>query len=304
MTRFLHFAQTALLFVASVLSLSLPTLATETKPYQEIAENIYSYSTDGGYISMFAITAKQVVVFETMNSTHAKGMLATIRSLTDKPIKYAFQSHNHWDHASGGQVFLDNGAQTIAHAEAARWMAANPYPDMVMPSMTWQGKLAHFEVDELDIELHYFGMNHGLGMTVFYFPKQKLVYLADIVTPNRVIFSVVPDFNLREWERSLHDVLALNFTKAVFSHNEYKNYLAAGNRDDVQAQLDYLRDLRQAFYQALKEGTNPMLIPSTLKLPKYENWVGYKEWLPMNVWRILADEFMGPFPWHPDETAK
>lgn len=278
--------------------------AAQPPTYHEVAKNIYSFSTDGQYISMFAVTNKHVVVFETMNSAHAKQMIATIRTLTDKPIQYAFQSHNHWDHASGGQVFLDTGATTVAHRDAASWMVANPYPDMVAPSLTWQGKQQRFIIDELAVDLHYFGMNHGLGMTVFYLPQHKLVYLADIVTPNRVIFSVVPDFNLREWERTLHEVLALDFAKAVFSHNEYQDYLAAGDRTDVQAQLDYLRDLRQAFYDALKAGTNPMLIPSTVKLPKYQHWVGYQEWLPMNFWRVLADEFMGPFPWHPQQQPE
>lgn len=46
-------------------------------------------------------------------------MLAAIQSVTDEPVRYAFHSHNHWDHASGGQVFKDAGAQTVMHALAA-----------------------------------------------------------------------------------------------------------------------------------------------------------------------------------------
>jgi len=34
-----------------------------------------------------------------------------------------------------------------------------------------------------------------------------------------VMFSIVPDFNIREWERSLEEILQLDFDKAVYSHN-------------------------------------------------------------------------------------
>ena len=42
------------------------------------------------------------------------------------------------------------------------------------------------------MELNYFGMNHGLGMTVFLLPEEKVAYIADIVTPNRVLFASFP----------------------------------------------------------------------------------------------------------------
>lgn len=267
----------------------------------EIAENVYSFSVDGEYISMFVVTDDGVMAFETMNSVHAKAMVEAIKDKTDKPIKYAFHSHNHWDHASGGQVFLDEGTTTIAHDEAVAWMAANPWQDMVLPKETWFGSRKDMSLGGVNVELHYLGMNHGLGMTVFVLPDQKIAYIADIVTPNRVVFSVMPDFNMREWERTLDEILVLNFDTAVFSHNKLPQPLAGGGKEHIKLQLSYIKDLKSTFYTELQNGTNPMLIPKQLKLPKYEHWVGYNEWLEMNVWRVLADAFMGPFPWRPEE---
>jgi len=43
-----------------------------------------------------------------------------------------------------------------------------------------------------------------------------------------------------------------------------------------------------------------MMIPNAVKLPQYKDWWMYEEWLPMNVWRILLDDSMGPFPWRPN----
>ena len=273
----------------------------------KIADNVYTFTTNGEYISMFIVTEDGVMVFETVNTPHAKAMVAEIRKITDKPIKYAFHSHNHWDHASGGQVFLDEGATTIAHVEAYEWMLANTGRDMAIPKESWAGNRKDVELGGTKVEFHYLGMNHGLGMTIFLLPKLKIAYIADIVTPNRLIFTVVPDFNIREWERSLEEVLKMDFDKAIFSHNENNNRLSGGTKEDVALQLQYVRDLRAGFYAELKKGTNPFMIPKVLKLPKYKDWVMYDQWLEMNIWRILSDEFMGPYPWrpaHPYETKK
>ena len=39
-----------------------------------------------------------------MSVQHAQLMLAEIRKVTAAPIRYLFYSHNHYDHAKGGQV--------------------------------------------------------------------------------------------------------------------------------------------------------------------------------------------------------
>jgi glyoxylase-like metal-dependent hydrolase (beta-lactamase superfamily II) len=186
----------------------------------------------------------------------------------------------------------------MAHAEAARWMEANTGQDMVPPSESWSGDRKDLVLGGTTVELHYFGMNHGLGMTVFLLPAQRVAYVADLVTPNRVMFSIVPDFNIKEWERTLEAVMMLDFDAAVYSHNPSPT-APKGAKSDVAAQLQFIRDLRGAIFAEFQKGTNPMMVPGTVELPKYRDWAMYDQWLEMNAWRIMMDEFMGPFPWHP-----
>lgn len=266
----------------------------------KIDKNIYSYSLDGEYFSMFIVTTDGVIAIESINSMHAKGMVDAIIQITKKPIKYLLHSHNHWDHASGAQVFKDAGAKTIAHVEAYEWMKANTGRDMAIPDESWAGNRKDITLGETTVELHYIGMNHGLGMTVFLIPKQKIAYVADLVTPHRVLFNIVPDFNIKEWERSLEEIIKMDFEKAVYSHNHNANPLKGGIKQDAKDNLQLIRDIRAGIYAEMKKGTNPMTLPSTMKLPKYKDWAMYEEWLPMNIWRILLDEFMGPFPWRPN----
>ena len=169
---------------------------------------------------MFVVTGEGVIAIESVNSEHSKGLLQAIREVTDQPVKYMLHSHNHWDHGSGGQVFKDAGATTLAYVDGHAWMKTHTGPDMAVPDESWSGRRKDITLGDKTIELHYLGLNHGLGMTVFLLRAPRVAYFADLVTPNRVLFSIVPDFNIREWERSLEEILKLDFDKAVYSHSE------------------------------------------------------------------------------------
>ena len=112
-------------------------------------------------------------------------------------------------------------------------------------------------------------------MTMFRLPKEKVVYMADIVSPNRVLFTIVPDFNIREWTRTLKEIEAMDFDKAVFSHGSP----SVGSKKEVIANREFIEDLRGAIYAEFKKGTNPFMIPTTIKLPKYKDGAMYNECL-------------------------
>lgn len=265
---------------------------------REIAPGVYSFAPSGShYFSMFVVTDDGVAVFETVNSKHSTEMLEVIRGITDKPVKYAFHTHNHWDHASGGGVWQKAGAQTVMHKLAADWLLVNPGKDTARPNIVWGGKRRDIKLGNLTIEHHYLGLNHGLGTTVFVIPELRVAYIGDLVTPNRVMFSIVPDFNIKEWERSLGEILELNFNVAVCSHN----HLHGGKAHDgctkvhVAEERAYIRDLRNAIVAEFKKGTPASKITTTVKLPQYAHWDRYDEWLALNAQRMLLDMWMGPY---------
>ena len=262
-----------------------------------VADGVYSYAPGDGYASMFVVTADGVIAVEPVNTKHAEGMLKAIKSVTDKPVRYLLHSHNHWDHSGGGQVFRAAGAKILAHKEAYDWMQANLGRDMVLPDEGWNGKRKDITLGGTTLEMHYVGMSHGLGMTVFRVAQQKVVYIADVVTPKRVLFTIVPDFNINEWKRALSEIEALDFDKAIFSHEGSSGYI--GGKSDVVENREFIQDLQAVIIAEFKKGTHFTKIPQIVKLPKYENWAKYNEWLSMNVWRVMLDMHMGPFPWRP-----
>lgn len=274
-------------------SLLMMKNATAQEEVWKAADGVYKYGPGQGFNSMFVVTNEGVVVFDSANSHHSKGMLQAIKKVTNQPVRYVVQSHNHWDHAGGGQVFRDQGATILAHAEAYEWMKANPHPDLALPDEVWEGQRKNLVLGGKTIELHYVGVSHGLGMTISVLPKEKVTYIADIVTPNRVMFTIVPDFNINGWKQVLTDIEKLDFDTAIYSHSHAEGPF--GSMKDVTLTREYIEDLQAAIMAEFQKGTPFGEVPSKIKLDKYKHWVGYDDWLTMNIYRIMLDMWMGPY---------
>jgi len=285
------------LYLMFVTAIPMTSMAENNKHVVKAAEGVYKYDPGTGYSSMFIVTTDGVIVIESVDKNHSEGLLKAIKGVTNKPIRYLLHSHNHWDHAKGGKVFRDVGAKILAHAAAYEWMKENPSPDLLLPDDKWEGDRKDIILGDTKLELHYVGMSHGLGMTVFILPKEKIAYIADVVTPNRVGFTILPDFNVKGWLGALKQIESMGFNKAIYSHSHAKE--PVGTKADVRKTREFILDLQGAIVAEFKKGTPFGAIPNTVKLPKYSNWAMYDQWLSLNVWGVMLEMHMGPFPWQP-----
>ena len=100
----------ARLIVTAVLLLTLgaigsPVAAQQEFQTTEVAPGLYSFG-NGGVYNAFLVTDDGVIVMDSVSEDFATASLAAIREVTDAPIKYLAYSHNHYDHISGGDVFI------------------------------------------------------------------------------------------------------------------------------------------------------------------------------------------------------
>ncbi|WP_028774452.1 MBL fold metallo-hydrolase [Shewanella waksmanii] len=244
------------------------------------------------YRNIFLVTDEGVIVTDPMNPKAAKLLRNEIRKVTDKPVKYVVYSHNHHDHISGGNVFEAEGAKFVGHENLLKELSDHPSPVIPLPSITFSDKHT-LTLGGRNLELSYFGPNHGESLVVMRLPKEKILFTVDIVTPRRVAFRGMPDFWPDEWVRSLKEIEQMDFDYVITGHGP-ENQPAIDPASIVAEQRIYLEDLMAAVKKAMDSGTHsPDALRKTVKLPKYENWQYYKEWLPMNIERIWAYYHMG-----------
>ena len=253
----------------------------------KIADGVYSFRY-AFHRNMFVVTDEGVIATDPMNPKAAGSMMDEIKKVTEKPVKYVIYSHEHWDHISGGKVFKAAGARFISHVNCAKEFKNNPNPNVVMPDEAYMGSRKDVNLGGRTVELYYFGRNHGNCLSVMRLPKEKILFIVDIVTPKRVAFRNMPDFYPLDWVRSLAEIEKLDFERIIPGHGPPTAPAAA-----VREQREYLEDLMTAVREARKTERNPDKIRKMVKLPKYKTWGGYKQWLEMNVERINFFYHMG-----------
>jgi glyoxylase-like metal-dependent hydrolase (beta-lactamase superfamily II) len=69
-------------------------------------------------------TTRALVVDSEITPAAARALVADLKAVTPKPVRYVVDSHYHYDHAHGNQVFMRD-AQVIGHDNTRRRMLGN-----------------------------------------------------------------------------------------------------------------------------------------------------------------------------------
>jgi glyoxylase-like metal-dependent hydrolase (beta-lactamase superfamily II) len=265
------------------------------RPVEEclkIEDNIYTFRR-GNHRTMFVVTDAGVIVMDPMKPAIADRMYEVIRKITDKPIKYMIYSHNHWDHTRGGKVFKDAGAVVIAHELAARALKDWPNEEVVPPDLAWSGDTYEISLGDIELELHYFGENHGEGLTFFYFPQTKLVHIIDVVSPNRLPPGVPADFKPKGIVDSLTKSLELDFERVVPAHTPYD----VAPRTTVSEMAEYwtiLRGIAKETFAKTGDDLPPwFIVPRMGVVEKYKHWDYFQQFHMGNAARCVFELYLG-----------
>lgn len=158
----------------------------------------------------------------------ARVILPKIRALTDKPIRFTFDTHHHGDHAYGNQIWVENGATPVAHVGAleemkkyetglfgdkpGRWEdSAKGRKDVAesklkAPTLLYKTEMI-FDDGKHRIELLHFGTAHTHGDGWAWLPKEKILFSGDACVNGAYNFT--GDGNIGDWIKTLEAVKKL-----------------------------------------------------------------------------------------------
>ncbi len=286
MRAHLPFVVGAVLATVLVLAIGVPVFA-QTPPFEtrKITDSVYIFRF-GGHQSVFVVTPDGVIATDPIGYLRPQAVttyIAEIRKITSAPIKYVVYSHHHYDHIAGGRPFKDLGATFIAHRNAKTRLEALKYPDAVIPDVTVDDRHA-IELGGVRVELHYVGRNHSDNSLVMLIPKDKILFTVDFIPIETVQFRDLPDGYLPEWFDSLDRVLAMDWDRMIPGHPYAGGRL--GTKDDVRNLKQYMTDLSDVVKQAANQGKCFDAAIKEIKLPKYEKWGSYDQFLPGNIERF------------------
>jgi len=184
---------------------SSPVLShAEVDKVEQIAPDVYFHEGDlkghGHCNNGWIIFEDYVLVVDANFPSGAQEIIPKIKAITDKPIRFAFDTHHHGDHAYGNQVWVDNGAVPVAHTgvidemkkyetgyyggKPGRWEdSAKSRPDVaatkLKPPTLLYNKDMIFDDGKHRVELLHFGVAHTHGDGFAWLPKEKILFTGD-----------------------------------------------------------------------------------------------------------------------------
>jgi len=249
----------------------------------EGTDNVYLFRYQS-HQSMFIVTPKGVIATDPIGRYRPEAVtayLAEIKKITDQPVKYLIYSHAHFDHIAGGKPFKDQGATIIAHKNAKahfEWAKDS----VVMPDQVVDQKKV-ISLGGTTLELIYVGRNHSDSSLVMRLPKEKLIFLVDFIPIEGVQFRNMPDnVSPVEYEDSIKKVIALDWDRMIPGHPYAGGRL--GTKKDAQDHLTFLQELSAEVKNVASTKCTDVAMKE-IKLPKYEKWSNYEQYLPGNIQR-------------------
>ena len=195
---------------------------------ERVRGDLHLISGEGGNVAAY-VTSEGVVLVDDMFDRNHAGILAQLKALTDRPLRYVINTHQHDDHAGGSLKMLP-----LAEVIARRNVYANlkdlkrpyfedtPGTPIGLPRVTFSDRL-DVHLGGKDIEAHYFGRGHTSGDIIVYFPELKAIHTGDLfISGSRrgvpIYVDAVQGGSLLEWTRTLERTLQLDFDVVIPGH--------------------------------------------------------------------------------------
>jgi glyoxylase-like metal-dependent hydrolase (beta-lactamase superfamily II) len=145
-------------------------------------------------------------------------IVAKVKSLSDKPIKYVILTHNHADHAGGAAKMAASGATVIISTDDRENMARAPNQSW-LPDFGYSGR-AQLRLGGKEVEL-YEVRGHTKGDTLVYFPSERIVESGDLFATVEELPYIVDYTGGGNWtdlSGEIDELLKLDFDLVVPGH--------------------------------------------------------------------------------------
>ena len=263
-------------------TLGMPAQAQPARPQIETkkvdgTDNVYIFR-NGNHQAMFIVTKAGVIATDPVaygRPTGGQQYLDEIKKVTDKPVKYLIYSHVHFDHIAGGKAFKDAGAKIVAHKNATDRLKVLKDPHTPIPDESVSNRGRTIKLGGTALELKYVGLNHSDSTLVMRLPKEKIIFVVDLLPVARMPGRGMIDFHPLEAEDSIKKIMAMDWERMIPGHPGAPGG-RLGTKQDAQNVLTLMQDASAEVKRLGQEGKCWEPAEKELKLPKYATLPGYE----------------------------
>lgn len=147
---------------------------------EKLTENVYALFGAGGNMGL-AIGEDAAYLIDDQFGPLTNKIVAHVKTITDKPIKFVLNTHMHGDHTGGNENLANAGAVVIAHNNVRKRMveAKEPQPKEAWPIVTFNDKMTLHLKNKSSIHAMHVNPAHTDGDTYYYFPEDNAIHMGD-----------------------------------------------------------------------------------------------------------------------------
>lgn len=264
----MRFHRFGLMFAfALLLMLALFKTRGEAQPnsFTEVVKGVWFREGDlsQGHCNNTVIEMKDgLVVIDANFPSGARLLIADIKKVSSKPVKYVFDTHHHGDHMYGNPIWTKIGAVTLAYQgvddelkryEPKIWQATTR-PDVKelhrsapeAPKQTFSKSPFILEDDTRRIEFSFFGWAHTRGDGFAYLPKEKILCTGDAAVNGP--YNYIGDGNIGNWPNVIAQAQKLDILFVMPGHGP------RGGVEILKGQKLFFEELRKAVKTEIGKG--------------------------------------------------
>jgi glyoxylase-like metal-dependent hydrolase (beta-lactamase superfamily II) len=183
---------------------------------QNVNHVVAEIGQNGGNATVL-VTSDGVILIDTKNDRVHDDLVAKVKSVTDRPIKYAVLTHSHADHSGGAAKLQAIGVTVIGTVATRENMLRTTAPGA--PQVTYSG-YSQIVLGGKEVQLREF-RGHTRGDTVAFIPSARVVVAGDLVATPDTIPPIVNYGDGGSWSdlgRTLDEVAKLDFDTLIGGH--------------------------------------------------------------------------------------
>src|SRR5262245_55279443 len=181
---------------------------------EKVTANLYVIIGSGGNVA-FLTTNGGVILVDDKFAQDGPQIQAKVKSVTDKPIRYVINTHQHGDHTGGNAALLNANAEILIHKNARANMAKAEMPGI--PRITFSDETQVF-LGGREVLARHLGRGHTNGDAVVLFPSERVLHMGDLFTNGAPYCDYTAGASIKEWDKTLQKALAYDVDAIIPGH--------------------------------------------------------------------------------------
>jgi glyoxylase-like metal-dependent hydrolase (beta-lactamase superfamily II) len=241
---------------------------------EKVSDNIYVLFGAGGNIGL-AIGESAAYLIDDQYAPLSEKIMAAVRKITDKPMKFLVNTHWHGDHAGGNANFGKAGTILVAHENVRKrlgspserngeiWEAS---PEVALPQITFDSELTLHLGGGQSMHVMHVNDSHTDGDSYIYFPEANVIHMGDNFANGGFPFiDLNSGGDIEGFIKNLNMALFIvdDQTRIIPGHGPVTD------RKNLQAYRDMLETLRNRVKAAMTSGKS---LDQTLAMGLSKEW--------------------------------